>query len=65
MILNVKVYDPLLLPLAPTRLANEQTALLQLDALKISYADHGREECLDLYIKIRNFFEGKISNAVS
>jgi hypothetical protein len=62
---NVKVYDPLLLPLAPTRLASEKTALLQLDALKISYADHGREEYLDLYKKIRNLVEAKISNVVS
>lgn len=31
---TVKVYDPVLLPLAPTRFAREQTALLQLDTLK-------------------------------
>jgi len=62
---NVKAYNPLLLPLAPTLISKELTGLIQLDALKIAYAQTKRDEYLNLFINIRNLISKKIDNGLS
>lgn len=47
-----KAYSPFLLPLAPTRIVEDGAALIQMDALKIAYAESGRNEYLNLYKNI-------------
>lgn len=59
---NVKAYNPLALPFAPTLIANEVTGLLQLDALKIAYAQTKRDEYLSLFMNLRNLISQKINN---
>jgi hypothetical protein len=59
---KVKMYNPLSLPLAPTHISREVSGLLQLDALKIAYAQTGREEYLSLFINLRNLISENINN---
>jgi predicted methyltransferase len=62
---NIRAYNPLSLPLAPTLISKELTGLIQLDALKIAYAQTKREEYLNLFINIRNLISKKINNGLS
>lgn len=51
---NVKAYNPLNLPFSNGLISKERNALIQMDALKIAYASHGRVEYLNLYKSIVN-----------
>lgn len=60
---KVKSYEPFMLPFAPTRFSKELTGLIQLDSLKIAYAQSGRAQYLNLFESIRLLIEKKIINA--
>lgn len=60
---KVKSYDPFMLPFSPTRFSKELTGLIQLDSLKIAYAQSGRAQYLNLFESIRLLIEKKIINA--
>jgi hypothetical protein len=62
---SVKAYNPFLLPLAPTLISRELIGLMQLDALKIAYAQTKRDEYLSLFLNIRNLISKKINNESS
>jgi hypothetical protein len=52
-----------MLPFAPTRFSKELTGLIQLDSLKIAYAQSGKVQYLNLFESIRFLIEKKIINA--
>jgi len=54
---RIKAYDPFKLPFAPTWIAKERTALIQMDALKMAYAEQGRSEYISLFYEIQSMVE--------
>jgi hypothetical protein len=46
---KVRAYNPLMLPFSSAPIANERMALIQMDALKIAYANQRRAEFLSLH----------------
>ncbi len=58
---QVKVYDPFKLPFSDAKVSREKSGLIQMDALKIAFANHKRPEYLNLFISIRNLLEKKLS----
>ncbi len=54
---KVKAYDPFKLPFAPTWISKERTALIQMDALKMAFAEQGRGEYISLFHEIQSMVE--------
>lgn len=54
---KARAYDPFKLPFAPTWIAKERTALIQMDALKMAFAEQGRDEYIQLFHHIRSMVE--------
>jgi hypothetical protein len=57
---NVEAYNPLKLPFSDAKVSREKNGLIQMDALKIAFANHGRHEYLTLFNSIRNLLEEKL-----
>jgi hypothetical protein len=59
---QVTVYDPFKLPFSDAKVSRERNGLVQLDALKIAFANNGRHEYLKLFNDIRNLLEKKLGS---
>lgn len=49
---KIKAYNPFELPFSNAGISKERSALIQMDALKIAYSEHKREEYLNLFKNI-------------